>query len=108
MVDNLNPPDATSRMVLLVGLDAADHTLLLNGMDDGSLPHPAKIRADGAWGVVSSPHGFGSGAEWPSIATAVFPRQAMASTTTSRSAQSRTRRAVSRSRTSRPFRSGSS
>lgn len=73
MADSRTTPADRQRRVLLVGLDAADHTILLDGMNDGSLPHLARLRAAGAWGVVSSPSGFGSGAVWPSVATAVSP-----------------------------------
>ncbi len=73
MADNPLAPGDHHRKVMVIGLDAADHTILLNGMNDGSLPNLAKLRDAGTWGVVSSPSGFGSGAVWPSVATSVSP-----------------------------------
>lgn len=61
------------RRALLIGLDAADSGLLLSMIDRGELPNLARMRAEGAWGIVSSPPGFGSGAVWPSWATGVAP-----------------------------------
>jgi predicted AlkP superfamily phosphohydrolase/phosphomutase len=59
--------------VLLVALDAADASLLLEGIERGSLPNLAKMKHDGAWGRFSSPSGFGSGAGWVTIATGLTP-----------------------------------
>ena len=73
MADTSAPSVGRARRVLLIGLDAADAHLLLRGTDEGTLPNLARMRAEGAWGVVSSPSGFGSGAVWPSVATAVSP-----------------------------------
>lgn len=61
------------RRVMLVGLDAAESSLLLAGAESGDLPALASMYRSGAWGTVQSPAGFGSGAVWPSIATAVSP-----------------------------------
>lgn len=59
--------------VLLVGLDAADAGILMAGVESGTLPRLRALRDEGAWGLVSSPRGFGSGAVWPSFATGVSP-----------------------------------
>lgn len=63
----------THRRVLLIGLDAADKDLLIEAMDRGDLPALRSLRQEGAWGVVESPPGFGSGAVWPSFSTGVSP-----------------------------------
>lgn len=65
-------PDGDHR-VLLIGLDAADASILLAGIDSGDFPSFKRLRDEGAWGIVSSPRGFGSGAVWPSFATGVSP-----------------------------------
>jgi predicted AlkP superfamily phosphohydrolase/phosphomutase len=67
------PGQQQRRKVLLIGLDAAESTLLQAGMDGGTLPVLGRLRRDGAWGIVASPAGFGSGAVWPSFATGVSP-----------------------------------
>lgn len=59
--------------VLLVGLDAADAGILLSGIESGVFPCLRRMRDAGAWGIVTSPAGFGSGAVWPSFATGVSP-----------------------------------
>lgn len=59
--------------VLLIGLDAADSGILLSGIESGAFPRLRRMRDVGAWGVVTSPAGFGSGAVWPSFATGVSP-----------------------------------
>lgn len=61
------------RKVLLLGLDAAEHTLLLEGCESGWLPTLRSLRDRGAWGLAQSPPGFGSGAIWPSFSTGVTP-----------------------------------
>lgn len=61
------------RRVLLIGLDAADGGLLARGAADGTLPALGRMAEVGTSGVVTSPPGFGSGAVWPSVATAVSP-----------------------------------
>jgi predicted AlkP superfamily phosphohydrolase/phosphomutase len=58
---------------VLIGLDAADGDLLLQGCEDGWLPNLAALRERGVWGVASGVPGFGSGALWPSISTGVTP-----------------------------------
>lgn len=62
-----------SRRVLLIGLDAADPDLLIEGIERGLLPVLAKLAEEGAWGIALSPPGFGSGAIWPSFSTGVTP-----------------------------------
>lgn len=59
--------------VLLIGLDAADAQILLDGVETGAYPTLRRLRDEGAWGIVASPRGFGSGAVWPSFATGVSP-----------------------------------
>lgn len=59
--------------VMLIGLDAADAGILLAGIERGDLPNLRALRDRGAWGIVDSPRGFGSGAVWPSFATGVSP-----------------------------------
>jgi predicted AlkP superfamily phosphohydrolase/phosphomutase len=57
----------------MIGLDAADKDLLLEGCQDGRLPTLQRLRDRGSWGIVESPPGFGSGAVWPSLYTGVSP-----------------------------------
>jgi predicted AlkP superfamily phosphohydrolase/phosphomutase len=61
------------RRILLIGLDAADKTLLEKGIERGDFPVLRALRDEGVWGAVDSPPGFGSGAVWPSFATGVSP-----------------------------------
>lgn len=65
--------ETTRRRVVLIGLDAADSGLLCDAMDRGDLPALRALRDEGAWGFVTSPPGFGSGAVWPSFSTGVSP-----------------------------------
>ena len=65
--------EATCRRVLLIGLDAADPNLICEAIDRGDLPALRGLRDEGAWGPVSFPPGFGSGAVWPSFSTGVLP-----------------------------------
>jgi len=73
--DDVASPDGDHRRgrVLLIGLDAAAADIIMRGIDDGDLPTFQRLRTEGAWGLVSSPRGFGSGAVWPSFATGVSP-----------------------------------
>jgi predicted AlkP superfamily phosphohydrolase/phosphomutase len=59
--------------VMLIGLDAADAGILLQGSETDDFPTLRSLRDRGAWGIVASPRGFGSGAVWPSFATGVSP-----------------------------------
>jgi predicted AlkP superfamily phosphohydrolase/phosphomutase len=68
-----NEDAGDGRRVLLLGLDAADAGILLDGIEAGTFPHLRRLRDEGAWGIVTSPRGFGSGAVWPSFATGVSP-----------------------------------
>lgn len=61
------------RRVVMIGMDAADQALLLQGIEQGRLPTLARLKAEGAWGVVGELPGFGSGAVWPSFFTGVSP-----------------------------------
>lgn len=61
------------RRILLIGMDAADPGLLRQGLESGALPTLAGLAADGAWGLVTAPPGFGSGAIWPCFYTGVSP-----------------------------------
>jgi len=63
----------TSPKVVCIGLDAADSRSLLKGCDDGTYPTFRRLRDPGAWGIVDSPPGFGSGALRSSFATGVSP-----------------------------------
>jgi predicted AlkP superfamily phosphohydrolase/phosphomutase len=62
-----------NRRILLIGLDAADKDLLGEAIDCGDLPTLRAMRDEGAWGVVDSIPGFGSGAIWPSFSTGASP-----------------------------------
>jgi len=66
-------PPARPRRILLIGLDAADPELLLEGIEAGALPTLARLQREGAWGRASSPPGFGSGAVWPCFSTGCSP-----------------------------------
>lgn len=65
--------DGKRRRVVVIALDAADSGLLQQEIEDGGLPHLAKLQADGAWGILGGPQGFGSGAAWATFATGVTP-----------------------------------
>src|SRR5215213_2334451 len=71
--NSVSPIDQRRSKVLLLGLDAADSTLLTTAIDAGRLPNLAHLRSCGAWGRVAPLAGFGSGAVWPSFATGVSP-----------------------------------
>jgi len=64
---------ATPAKVLVIGLDGADPTLLLEWSASGELPTLQSLRARGACGRVVSPPGFGDDATWASFFTAVSP-----------------------------------
>ncbi len=63
----------TAKRIMLIGLDAADGSLLLEGCEAGWLPNLRALREEGSWGVAEAPPGFGSGAIWPSFYTGVTP-----------------------------------
>jgi predicted AlkP superfamily phosphohydrolase/phosphomutase len=71
--DDGSTSDGGAGRVLLIGLDAADAGILMSGIEAGTLPRLRRLRDEGAWGIVTSPAGFGSGAVWPSFATGVSP-----------------------------------
>jgi predicted AlkP superfamily phosphohydrolase/phosphomutase len=59
--------------LLVVGIDAADPALILEGVAAGRLPNLAALRARGAWGTTTNPPGLYVGAVWPSFYTGVSP-----------------------------------
>jgi predicted AlkP superfamily phosphohydrolase/phosphomutase len=59
--------------VLAIGLDAADPRLLLEWIEDGTMPRLAALRREGAWCEISTPPGFGDDAVWGSLSTGVSP-----------------------------------
>ncbi len=65
------PGHASPCKVLFVAFDAAEMDLLLRWAEAGDLPHFRQLRDDGAWGRIEMPFGFGSGATWFTLLTAV-------------------------------------
>ena len=59
--------------VVVIALDAADSGLIQAEIEAGGLPNLAKLQANGAWGILGGPPGFGSGAAWVTFATGVTP-----------------------------------
>jgi len=59
--------------VLLIGLDAAEVTLIEQGMSDGTLPHLAALRDRGAYGHLASTVDWAVGTPWPSFYTSSWP-----------------------------------
>ncbi|MGH9869291.1 MAG: alkaline phosphatase family protein [Candidatus Polarisedimenticolia bacterium] len=65
-------PDAP---VLLIGLDAADWDLMAPMMDRGQLPHMARLRERGAWGILRSMRPTLSPILWTTIVTGRPPAE---------------------------------
>lgn len=61
-------PGAATR-ILFIELDAADHSLLAEGISDGWLPNLARLAATGVTGKTLAPDLFYVGATWPSLFT---------------------------------------
>lgn len=55
--------------MLLIGLDAAEATLVERWREDGSLPCLARLRAEGVYGRLAPPDGVLVGLPWPSFFT---------------------------------------
>ncbi len=53
----------------MIGLDAADPSLVERWSDEGHLPNLASLRARGAWGRLDPVDGVGVGPPWPSFYT---------------------------------------
>src|SRR3954447_14009590 len=63
------------RMVLAVGVDAAEPRLVLDLIEHGELPALARLREEGSWTSVDSPAHIGSGAVWPTFLTGTPPEE---------------------------------
>lgn len=61
--------------VLMIGLDAAEVTLIERWMDDGSLPNLRRIRDQGAFGRLGSTAQWLVGSPWPSFYTGTPPEE---------------------------------
>ena len=61
-------PDS-SRKLLLIGLDAAEASLIERWTDDGTLPTLRALRAGGTWGRLSSSARYLTGSPWPTFYT---------------------------------------
>jgi predicted AlkP superfamily phosphohydrolase/phosphomutase len=59
--------------VLLIGLDAAEISLIEMGIANGSLPTLARLRNQGGFGRLDSPADWLVGAPWPSFYTSSWP-----------------------------------
>ncbi len=59
--------------MLLIGLDAAEITLIERGISDGSLPHLARLRKQGTFGRLESTANWLVGTPWPSFSTSSWP-----------------------------------
>jgi predicted AlkP superfamily phosphohydrolase/phosphomutase len=57
------------RKLLLIGLDAAEASLVERWMDDGTLPTLRTLRAGGTWGRLSSSARYLTGSPWPTFYT---------------------------------------
>jgi predicted AlkP superfamily phosphohydrolase/phosphomutase len=57
------------RRLLLIGLDAADASLVERWMDDGTLPTLAALRAAGTWGRLTTSARYLTGSPWPTFYT---------------------------------------
>jgi predicted AlkP superfamily phosphohydrolase/phosphomutase len=66
-----------SNRVLLIGIDAAERSLLFDWARQGLLPNFNSILERGAWGTTRSPPGLYVGAVWPSFHTALSPTRHM-------------------------------
>jgi predicted AlkP superfamily phosphohydrolase/phosphomutase len=61
------PPN--HRKLLLIGLDAADASLVERWMDDGTLPTLRALRDAGTWGRLSTSARYLTGSPWPTFYT---------------------------------------
>jgi predicted AlkP superfamily phosphohydrolase/phosphomutase len=61
-------PDS-HRKLLLIGLDAADASLIERWTDDGTLPALAALRREGTWGRLSTSAKYLTGSPWPTFYT---------------------------------------
>ena len=59
--------------VLMIGLDAAEVSLIEQGIAAGSLPNLATLRKQGTFGFLASPANWLVGAPWPSFYTSSGP-----------------------------------
>lgn len=66
------PGDAPTRRVILVGLDGADWRLIDPLVEEGELPHFARLRQEGATAPMQTVSPF-SPVDWTTIATGVGP-----------------------------------
>jgi predicted AlkP superfamily phosphohydrolase/phosphomutase len=57
------------RRLLLIGLDAADASLIERWTDDGTLPALARLRRAGTWGRLSTSAKYLTGSPWPTFYT---------------------------------------
>lgn len=62
-----------STRVLVIGLDACEKDILLDGVARGELPALASLMRDATWGIVEPPAGVYAGAAWPSFSTGTDP-----------------------------------
>ena len=66
-----------SSKVLLIGVDAAEQSLLFEWARQGLLPTFHSLLERGAWGLTRNPPGLYVGAVWPSFHTALSPTRHM-------------------------------
>ncbi len=59
--------------VLIIGLDAADPSLVQRWANDGTLPAMRGLMHTTMWGAVENPHGVAAGSAWPTFATGLLP-----------------------------------
>jgi predicted AlkP superfamily phosphohydrolase/phosphomutase len=65
----------SSRKVLMIGLDAAEISLVERWMDDGSMPRLRSLRDRGASSRLASTAGWLVGSPWPSFYTGLTPAE---------------------------------
>jgi len=71
----LRAASAVHRRVIVVGVDGADWNLLQPLIDEGDLPHFARLQREGAWGDLRSIMPLLSPLIWTTIATGLPPEQ---------------------------------
>jgi predicted AlkP superfamily phosphohydrolase/phosphomutase len=67
--------DCDEAKVLMIGLDAAEFTLIRRWIDEGVLPNLAKLTSDGAFGPLTSSARWLVGSPWPTFYTGTPPEE---------------------------------
>jgi predicted AlkP superfamily phosphohydrolase/phosphomutase len=70
-----HPPAGRDGRVLMIGLDAAEVTLVTKWIEDGSLPNLRALRQRGAFGPLASSADWLSASPWPTFYTGTPPEE---------------------------------